>query len=55
MEMGHSSAKMLLTRYLGMDHVTAEGAAEFWGYEKTEKGPSFPFAAANFPFPTTDS
>ncbi len=55
LEMGHSSAKMLLTRYLGMDHVTAEGAAEFWGYEKTEKGPSFPFAAANFPFPTTDS
>lgn len=38
LEMGHGSAKMLLTRYLGMDHVTAEGAAEFWGYEKIVAG-----------------
>lgn len=41
LEMGHSSAKMLLTRYLGMDLVTAEGAAEFWGYEKLVRGSSF--------------
>lgn len=41
LEMGHSSAKMLLTRYLGMDHVTAEGAAEFWGYEKVVSGAGF--------------
>ena len=32
-DMGHTSAQLLRTRYLGMDNVTESGADEFWGYE----------------------
>ncbi|HIX19912.1 MAG TPA: site-specific integrase [Candidatus Akkermansia intestinigallinarum] len=33
-DMGHSSLHLLLTRYLGMDNITAQNASEYWGYEK---------------------
>lgn len=33
-DMGHSSLHLLLTRYLGMDNITAQNASEYWGFEK---------------------
>ncbi len=40
MEMGHSNAELLRTRYLSMDGITSRAAAQFWGQKIMKPSPA---------------